>query len=203
MIFHRLAGFCCVSLTLLAGAGCSLHRTQSRLHLVRPPSVPQTESPQEEAGDSPVFTPCPAGTPTPDSARLERDPNTILVLTNTRVNGDSGFAHNEISIAVNPGTNPTSNDNYVLGANDYSGNIVGNISNGSCGAYYSADAAQTWTPTAGSVLPTQAGYDSGSDPAVAFDTANNVYLYLLNNCRNVEGRTETGAGAAAARLKHL
>ena len=27
--------------------------------------------------------------------------------------------------------------------------------------------------------------------------------YLLNNCRNVEGRTETGAGAAAARVKHF
>ena len=29
------------------------------------------------------------------------------------------------------------------------------------------------------------------------------HWYLLNNCRNVEGRTETGAGAAAARVKHF
>jgi hypothetical protein len=115
---------------------------------------------------------------------LERDPGGVLVLPNTRANPSPGgcfrngatniCAQNETTIAVNP----TDHDNWVGGANDYSGtNILADRAQSSCGFYFSTDAAQTWQ---GGLLPIQPGYTGGGDPSVAFDKDGNVYYACLN-----------------------
>lgn len=115
---------------------------------------------------------------------LERDPGGVLVLPNVRANPSPGScfrngggnicAQNETTIAVNP----TDNDNWVAGANDYSGsNILADRAQSSCGFYFSKDAAQTWQ---GGLLPIQPGFTGGGDPSVAFGGNGNVYYACMN-----------------------
>jgi hypothetical protein len=112
--------------------------------------------------------------PTPPEEELPRDPGNALVFPNARVNQDAGTnPQNETTIAVNP----LGIDNYVAGANDY------RAGDSRCGFYYSADSAQTWhdgMAALAGVLPLQAGYTSGGDPAVAFDNAGRAYYACMN-----------------------
>jgi hypothetical protein len=141
-----------------------------------PMTIPRPVAGEEGSPFPPVFSPFPFGKPVTE--RLPRDPNSILVLPTARVNSDSSvqYGHNEVSIAVNP----QQNDNYIYGANDYSGVILPG-GDSACGAYYSSDSAQTWTAQGGgTTLPTQPGYGGAGDPAVAFDNANNAYFSCMN-----------------------
>jgi hypothetical protein len=115
---------------------------------------------------------------------LERDPGGILVLPNIRANASPGScfddsianncAQNETTLAVNP----TDHDNWVGGANDYSGPIVlQDRAQSSCGFYFTWDSGQTW---GSGLLPTQPGYTGGGDPSLAFDSAGNLYYSCLN-----------------------
>ncbi|WP_072822412.1 CARDB domain-containing protein [Modicisalibacter ilicicola] len=114
---------------------------------------------------------------------LERDPGGVLVLPNVRANESPGAcaedsptacAQNETTLDVNP----TDHDNWVGGANDYSGPIVVNgRRQSSCGFYASNDAGQTWS---GGLLPTQPGYVLGGDPSLAFDANGDLYYACLN-----------------------
>jgi hypothetical protein len=82
---------------------------------------------------------------------LDRDPGGALVLPNVRVNDSppggcneedavNVCAQNETTLAINP----TENDNFVAGANDYSGdNIISGRAQSSCGVYTSTDAGET------------------------------------------------------------
>ncbi len=121
---------------------------------------------------------------TPPEDELERDPGGILVLPNTPANDVSGScsdnpetnacAQNETALAINP----TNNDNWVGGANDYSGPIMlDGRAQASCGFYSSNDSGQTWS---GGLLPTQDGFTGGGDPSLAFDSDGNVYYACLN-----------------------
>ena len=118
---------------------------------------------------------------------LERDPGGALVLPNVRANDNPGggcaddrvanfCAQNETTFAVNP----ENNDNWVGGANDYSGdNIVGGRAQSNCGVYTSLDAGQTWSHQ---LLPFPPGFNMGGDPSVAFDRNGNLYyacMFLL------------------------
>jgi hypothetical protein len=122
--------------------------------------------------------------PTRPEDELERDPGGILVLPNKRANASPGScfddsadnicAQNETALAVNP----TNHDNWVGGANDYSGPIIlDGRAQSSCGFYSTQDSGQTWD---GGLLPTQPGYTGGGDPSLAFDGAGNVYFACLN-----------------------
>jgi hypothetical protein len=115
---------------------------------------------------------------------LERDPGGILVLPNRRANASPGScfddsaqnicAQNETALAVNP----TNHDNWIGGANDYSGPIIlDGRAQSSCGFYSTEDSGQTWS---GGLLPTQPGYTGGGDPSIAFDGAGNAYFACLN-----------------------
>lgn len=115
---------------------------------------------------------------------LERDPGGILVLPNVRANDSPGScfqngavnacAQNETALAVNP----ANHDNWVGGANDYSGsNLLDGRAQSSCGFYASNDSGQTWS---GGLLPVQPGFTGGGDPSIAFDDAGNVYYACLN-----------------------
>lgn len=122
--------------------------------------------------------------PTRPEDEEERDPGGILVLPNNRANASPGgcfddsadnqCAQNETALAVNP----TDHDNWVGGANDYSGPIVlDGRAQSSCGFYFTNDSGQTW---GGGILPTQPGYTGGGDPSIAFDSDGNVYYACLN-----------------------
>lgn len=122
--------------------------------------------------------------PTRPEDELERDPGGILVLPNSRANASPGgcfddssanlCAQNETALAVNP----TDHDNWVGGANDYSGPIIlDGRAQSSCGFYFTKDSGQTW---GGGLLPTQEGYTGGGDPSVAFDSSGNVYYACLH-----------------------
>jgi hypothetical protein len=122
--------------------------------------------------------------PTRPEDELERDPGGILVLPNERANASPGScfddsadnlcAQNETTLAVNP----TDHDNWVGGANDYSGPIIlDGRAQSSCGFYFTRDSGQTW---GGGLLPTQPGYTGGGDPSVAFDDSGNVYYACLH-----------------------
>lgn len=120
----------------------------------------------------------------PPEEELERDPGGILVLPNVRSNDSPGScfengatnicAQNETALDINP----TDHDNWVGGANDYSGPIIlDGRAQSSCGFYSSQDAGQTWSA---GLLPTQPGYTGGGDPSIAFDRNGNVYYACLN-----------------------
>lgn len=140
------------------------------------------------AGGSVLFFPPPLVVeplpPEPPEEELERDPGGILVLPNTRASAPDGncsddeeenaCAQNETALAINP----TDNDNWVGGANDYSGPIIlEGRAQSSCGVYASDDSGQTWS---GQLLPTQDGFTGGGDPSIAFDGNGNVYYACLN-----------------------
>lgn len=126
--------------------------------------------------------------PSKPEDELERDPGGALVLPNIRVNDspDGGCnegevanacAQNETTLAINP----ADNDNWVAGANDYSGdNVLGGRAQSSCGVYSSADAGQTWTHQ---ILPAQPGFNMGGDPSVAIDQNGNIYYACMNKNR--------------------
>lgn len=145
----------------------------------------------DHSRDEPLFFPPPleieplVPATDPDDL-LDRDPNGILVLPNVKVNttDDDCFddsaenlcAQNETTVVVNP----TDHDNWVAGANDYSGPILlFDRAQSSCGFYASQDAGQSWS---GGLLPTQEqeGFTGGGDPSLAFDSNGNVYYACLH-----------------------
>lgn len=148
-----------------------------------------TADPSAQSANSQLYFPPPLFVeplipPTRPEDELERDPGGILVLPNNRANATPGScfdesadnlcAQNETALAVNP----TDHDNWVGGANDYSGSIVlDGRAQSSCGFYSTQDSGQTWT---GGILPTQPGYTGGGDPSIAFDDSGNVYFACLN-----------------------
>ncbi|MGB5833500.1 MAG: CARDB domain-containing protein [Thiohalocapsa sp.] len=121
--------------------------------------------------------------PDPDDV-LDRDPNGVLVLPNIKVSDTdsncfddgvpTGCAQNETTVAVNP----TDHDNWVAGANDYTGdNLIFDRPQSNCGFYSSQDSGQTWS---GGLLPLQNEFGGAGDPSLVFDGAGNLYYACMN-----------------------
>jgi hypothetical protein len=188
-------------ITTLAGKVASLYGTagmQVRFSAFIEEEADEAEAdaPTPEAPITPTFVP---GSPL--------DGNTVLP-PDVTVNQDTAAApQNETAIAVDP-NNP---DRIVAGANDYVTRTwscsVGTtpcsaLGDGYSGTYFSNDGGQTWCCTAtdpdhlGTLIPgvehlTGGPYDAGGDPAVAWDSAGNVYYAGLGFNRTSAPNTVT------------
>jgi len=98
----------------------------------------------------------------------------LAVTSNARVNTkkDNGKPQNEPYVAIKP-DDPTK---LVAGAKDY---FFG-AGNSSCGFYRSTDGAGSWQP--GTALPVPSGYNSQSDPGLAWSPDLGGYRRVYYSC---------------------
>jgi hypothetical protein len=188
-------------ITTLAGKVASLYGTaglQVRFSgfIEEEADEAEEDAPPVEAPITPTFVP---GSPL--------DGNTVLP-PDVTVNQDTAAApQNETAIAVDP-NNP---DRIVAGANDYvtrtwscfiDDTPCSALGDAYSGTYFSNDGGQTWCCTStdpdhlGTLIPgvehlTGGPYDAGGDPAVAWDSAGNVYYAGLGFNRTSAPNTVT------------